>query len=168
MCLPLLFICSHSMMLRLFPISHHHEYCCNGHYGLGNIFGFILGVELLFCKVYLYLIFTKYARLFPQIAVVAHSPISMDKGPEIPIALPTLGMIQLLACLAERSGYCYQHLCWKRYSAIAVNGPILPWLSSVVIFTSPALHSLLTTSTTCLHCWALCFSNLKVHSNWTS
>lgn len=46
--------------------------------------------------------------------------------------------------------------------------PVLLWLPSAFIFTSPTFHFLLTMSTSCLPCRAVCFSHLKAHAIWTS
>lgn len=42
--------------------------------------------------------------------------------------------------------------------------PVLLWLPSALIFTSPTFYFFLTTNTFCLHCWAVCFSKLKTHA----
>ena len=40
--------------------------------------------------------------------------------------------------------------------------PVLLWLPSAIIFTSPTFYFLLTMNTFCLHCWAVCFLSSRL------
>lgn len=44
--------------------------------------------------------------------------------------------------------------------------PVFP--GSLQLSSLPTFYFLLTASTSCLRCWSVCFSNLKVHCFWTS
>lgn len=124
-----------------------------------------LVVELLCYKVYLYLILPNVPDCSPQLLQLPTLPSARTGAPKSPYLCQHLALSSFLDFLAEHSGCYYQHSCWNNFLSLlplVLSFPVSPQLSSL-----PS-HFLLTTSASCLHCWAVCFSNLKVLSIWTS
>ena len=100
----------------------------------------------------------------PELLQQSTIPSAHTRTPKSPHLCQHLEFSRFLDFLAENSGFCYQHSCWKDNICHCYPCPVLLWLPSALIFISSTFCFLLTKNTFCLHCWAVCFSKLKAHA----